>query len=129
MGLRGDLGSIKGLKSTLRQLPTSIAHDVSKRAAPAMTGLTKQAFDAKRTVYGDPRPLSRATGKPLSLEKSGLTKSTLKFTAQGTIVRCVLGTKYAKYLIGKYSVLPNGALPAAWSRKLGELVQETEVSP
>ena len=122
MALRGDLGHIAGLKSRLRALPVSIAHDVAQRAAPEMTGLTREAFAGNRSVYGDPRPASRVSGAPLSLTRTGATARELRFVAVGTIVRCVLGPKYAKYLIGKYGVLPNGALPAAWSDRLRAVV-------
>lgn len=129
MGLKGDLGSLKGMKASLKKLPVSLAHAVSKRAAPALTGLTTQAFHSNKTVYGDARPAG-VDGNPLSLVKSGRTQRTLEFVANGTIVRCVLGTNYARYLIGKYGVLPNGArLPAEWSRKLGEIVSTTKVEP
>lgn len=89
-----------------------------------MTGLAGEAYDGGKTVYGEARPLG-ASGQPLSLEASGATRRTLRFTATGTVVRCVLGTRWAKYLIGKYAILPNGALPAGWSRRLDQLVRET----
>lgn len=127
MALRGDLSSIRGLKSSLRALPLSVAHSVAQRAAPAMTELTLAADQAKRTVYGEARPAG--VNGPLSLFRTGRTRSTMRFVSNGTIVRCVLGTPYAKYLIGKYSILPNGALPVAWSRKLAELVAATKVGP
>jgi hypothetical protein len=126
MGLRGDLSSIKGLKASLRALPLSVAHSVAQRAAPAMTGLTRQAHASGKSVYGEPYPKG-ADGRPLTLERTGATKATLRFNASGTIVRCVLGTPYAKYLIGKYGVLPNGAMPVGWTRKLQELAAETKV--
>ncbi len=123
--LKGDLSSLRKMKASLRALPLSVAHSVSQRAAPALTSLSRQAYDAGRTVYGEARPMG--VDGPLTLERSGRTKETLKFSAIGTIVRCVLGTPYARYLIGKYSILPNGALPVSWSRRLGELVQETKL--
>lgn len=124
MAVRGDLSSINGLKARIRALPLSVAHDVAQRAAPAMTGLTQEAFHGGANVYGDPRPKGTA-GQVLTLERTGTTGRTLRFTAVGTIVRCVLGTKYARFLIGKYGVLPNGALPARWSQRLQEIVAET----
>lgn len=126
MALRGDLSSLKGLKGKLKELPRSVAHDVAQRAAPALTSLTRGAFDSGKSVYGDARPQG-ADGRPLTLERTGATKASLKFSATGTIVRAVLGPRYAKYLIGKYSILPNGALPAAWSSKLAALVKETKL--
>jgi hypothetical protein len=128
MAVRGDLSKLSKLKRDLRELPLTVAHSVAQRAAPAFTSLSQQAYGGNVSVYGDPRPPG-VNGSPLTLERSGATKRQLRFTANGTIVRCVLGTPYAKYLVGKYSILPNGRLPVAWSRKLGELVSQTKVSP
>lgn len=126
MALRGNLSTLKGLRQRLQTLPKSLAHNVSQRAAPALTTMTVESFNASRTVYGDARPAG-VDGSALTLVQSGAAKASLKFVANGTIVRCVLGTRYTKYLIGKYGVLPNGALPAAWSRKLAQLVKETKL--
>ncbi len=123
MALRGDISSLKRLKAHLRQLPLSLAHDVARRGAPAMTALTLDAFNAARSVYGEARPRSRS-GRVLSLRKTGETARELRFVVQGTVIRCILGPKYARYLVGKYGILPNGALPVAWSRKLSALVSE-----
>lgn len=128
MGLKGDFGSIKGLKRRIRALPVSVAHSVAQRAAPEMSSLTRGAFDSGRSVYGEPRPAG-ATGQPLTLKASGTVAAQLGFVANGTQVRCVLGPRYARYLIGKYGILPNGALPAAWARALGELVHSTKPAP
>lgn len=125
MALRGDLSSIAKLKASLRALPVSIAHDVAQRAAPTLTDLTREAFDGGENVYGDARPAG-AHGNTLTLNLTGETRRTLRFVSNGTIVRCVLGTKYARYLIGKYGILPNGALPVAWSAALAALVAETK---
>lgn len=120
MGLRGSIEKIQDFKRSLREMPRTIAADVASRAAPALTDRTRQSFDAGQTVYGDARPAG-VNGQALTLRKTGAASRELKFVAVGTIVRCVLGPDYAKYLIGKYSVLPNGAMPAAWSKALREL--------
>lgn len=116
---------IKALKARLRRMPVTLAHAVAQRAAPETTMLTTAAFDSKRTVYGEARP--EGVAGPLTLRKTGATESTLRFVANGTIVRCVLGTRWARYLIGKYRVLPNGGLPVLWRRRLGSIVEETRV--
>jgi hypothetical protein len=126
MGLRGDLSSLKRMKQTLKALPRTVAADVAKRAAPALTDLTQEAFTSGRNVYGDARPASTVDGRALTLERTGATKAQMRFVQVGTVVRCVLGPKYARYLIGKYGILPNGALPARWSFKLGEIVKTTK---
>jgi hypothetical protein len=121
MGLKGDVGKLRTFKQQLREFPITLAAEVSKAAAPAMTDLTTSAYDGGRTVYGDTRPKG-VDGQALDLEATGATRAQMRFVAVGTIVRCVLGPKYAKYLIGKYSILPNGAMPAAWRAKLDALV-------
>ncbi len=117
-------GSIASIKQAIRALPITIAADVAKRAAPALSVLTATAFASSRTVYDDPRPTG-VDGRALTLVKSGRTRDALRFVAVGTLVRCVLPTGWAKYLIGKYGVLPNGALPVRWSARLGEVVAQT----
>lgn len=126
--LKGNLSSIKGMQQTIRALPVTVAADVSRRAAPALTTLTGNAFSSNQTVYGDSRPAG-VDGEALSLVKSGATRDALRFVAVGTIVRCVLPTKWARYLIGKYGILPNGALPVTWSQRLKQVVAETKVTP
>ncbi len=107
-------------------MPLSVAHAVAQQAAPLFTQLARETFDAGKNVYGQPRPLS-VKGEQLTLVASGETRDSIKFVANGTTVRCVLGPKYAKYLIGKYGILPSGdraEIPAAWSRALGLIVEQ-----
>jgi hypothetical protein len=115
--------TIKDLKAKIKALPVTLAAEVAKQGAPLMTQLTDQAFDGGRTVYDDARPLG-VDGQALSLKKSGRTRSQMRFERVGTRIRCVLPSKYARYLIGKYSILPNGALPVHWARALTEIVKK-----
>ncbi len=121
--LKGNVNDLRKLGSRLQKFPTSVAHNVAQQSAPTLTALSQRAYDSGQTVYGDARP-DGTGGQALDLVQTGLTKATLRFTAVGTIVRCVLGTRYAKYLIGKYRILPMGAMPTAWSRKLADIVAE-----
>jgi hypothetical protein len=123
MGLRGDVGKLRTFKQRLREFPITLAAEVSKAVAPALTDLATGAYDGGRTVYGDTRPKG-VEGQALDLEATGATRAQLRFVAVGTVVRCVLGTKWSKYLIGKYGILPNGnaAVPAAWRAKLDAIV-------
>ena len=123
--VRGN-AAFADLKAQLRKIPVSLAHDVARQSAPAVTRLTQTAYSAGKQVYGEPRPLGEG-GRPLSLQQSGLTRRTLRFVASGTIVRCVLAAPYMKYLIGKYKVLPNNALPVNWDRTLNEILASTKV--
>ena len=115
--------TIQDLKAKIRALPVTLAAEVAKQGAPLMTELTDQAFDQGQTVYDDARPLG-VDGQALSLKKTGRTRSQLRFERTGTRIRCVLPSKYARYLIGKYSILPNGALPVRWSKAMAEIVKK-----
>lgn len=120
--------TLAGLKKRLRELPVSVAHSVAQQAAPALTVLTRTAFDSNVNVYGDKRPIG-ADGWDLALEVTGAAKRALQFTASGTIVRSTIGPPYLRYLIGKYKVLPNGPLPVGWKRTLDGLVASAEAPP
>jgi hypothetical protein len=121
--LRGSSGgnALTEFKRKLGALPLSLAHDVAQRAAPSLTRLSNQAYDAGMKVYGEARPLG-VDGKSLSLVKSGDTRAKVRFVTEGRIVRCSIPLKYARYLIGKYGILPNGHMPVKWERELDRLV-------
>ncbi len=127
--LKGDFATLARFKKKLAELPTSVAHNVAQRAAPDLTLAARAAYSQGRSVYGEARPTSVVDGKPLDLYRTGATLQTLRFNASGTIVRCVLGTRYAGYLIGKYGILPNGAIPADWSAHLRQIVAEVAAAP
>lgn len=117
------LASLSKLGSAMRAAPLRIRTNVAKEGSVALTDDLREDFDGGRTAYGDPRPLSKA-GTPLSLVKSGGTKATLVFKAIGTILRVALGTKHAKFLVGKYGMLPNPKrLPSDWQKKLAGIVR------
>lgn len=88
-----------------------------------LTQFTRTAFESGRNVYGDARPKGSA-GNDLTLVQSGATKAALRFVASGTVIRAQLGPRYARYLVGKYKILPIGdrtGMPIAWVRALNEL--------
>lgn len=116
-GLRGDLSSISRLKKALATLPTSLANDIANAAAPAMTGETQTAYDAGRSVYGETRPPT-VDGRRMTLVRTGAVREQARFRSYGRFIWCTIGPKYARYLIGKYGILPNGPLPAGWSLRL-----------
>jgi len=110
--------TLRGFKDALRAMPLSVSNDVAMRAAPELTRRAKVAFLGGVNVYGDERPGG------VSLMRTGTTFRTLRFVQSGTIVRCALGTEYAKYLIGKYKILPIGdrtGIPVAWVRALDDI--------
>ena len=123
---RGN-GSIAGLRAELAATPISVAHAVAYRGAPVITGMATASFDAGQNVYGDARPSAKGGGA-LTLLRSGDTRRTVKFVSAGRTIRCVLGTPYARYLIGKYGILPNGnaAVPATWREGLDRVVRDVQ---
>jgi len=120
--MAAGISSIARLRTAIKDLPIRIRSAVAKDAEAVLTSAVRESFDEGETVYGTARPASK-TGQPLTLRKTGATRSDLGFVAVGTIVRAVLGRKYQRYLVGKYQILPQ-RLPAAWSKKLGQIVQE-----
>jgi hypothetical protein len=99
-----------------------VARNVAEQATPALNREMHSAFDGGRTAYGAPRPLGK-TGRELSLVRTGRTRATLRFDNVGSLLRVKLTTPYAKYLVGRFSILPRGqeGLPASWQRALREI--------
>ena len=123
MGLKGNVSSLRELKSRLRRLPITSAASIASRSAPAITGLAAQDFSSGNTAYGSARPLS-VDGEPLTLVRSGTAKIATRFIATGRDIRTALLPRYYKYLIGKYDVLPNGVLPRVWSSTIGDIARD-----
>lgn len=127
--------SIRDFKTRLKALPLSVAHEISQQAAPMLTAFLQEANAARVNVYGDPYPRSlddRRDGEQLTLVATGTTRRQLRFVVDGTLIRCALGPRYAKYLIGKYKILPIGdrtSMPVNWLRALDELVQTVQARP
>lgn len=117
------LRSINSLKAALRRLPITSVARIAARGAPAMSELAQDAHSSGKTVYDRPRPLS-VDGEALSLERTGDTKRALQFVATGRDIRTARLPRYAKYLIGKYDLLPNGPLPQAWRERLRDIAAE-----
>lgn len=103
-------------------MPITLSHAVASETAPKLTGLTQDAHDEQRSVYGEAYPPG------VTLDRTGTTKRTLRFTSSGTIVSCHLGTSYAKYLI-RYGLLPNSkaAMPVEWTRAIQRILYEYKV--
>jgi hypothetical protein len=57
------------------------------------------------------------------LTVTGSARRSLNFTATGTQLRCTFGPKHFRFLVGKYKVLPNNALPFRWRRALDEITK------
>lgn len=124
-GLRGNPKRLNQIAANMRSLGTRLAQDVAAKAAPAITGMAGSSYDSGQTVFGDPRPRG-VHGNELSLVESGRTRGYLRFVAIGTIVRVALGTRWAKFLVGKYRILPTAAAPFAWRKRIEEIAH-TEI--
>jgi hypothetical protein len=116
-GLIGNPATLRELAKSLKRLPVVVAQDVAAKVAPVITGLAQASYSGGQTVYGDARPEGKHG--PLDLVVSGDTQGAVRFVAIGTVVRAVLPTPYAKFLVGKYRILPMGEMPVAWSTAIG----------
>lgn len=117
----GPLASLGRLRRALAELPVTVAHDVARRAQSELDALTQQAWDAGRDVHGNPRK-EGADGSALDLRDSGALRGGLEFVAIGSQVRARLNQPYARYVIGRYGVLPSGHMPIDWQLALERLV-------
>lgn len=122
--LKGDVRKIQTLARTLRELPRTIAAHTAKEGAPVLTSELQGTYESRRNAYGDPNPIGE-NGEQLTLKKTGTLDGVLRFTSVGSIMRTPTLPKYARYLIGKYGVLPNNnvAIPIAWSKRLEAIVK------
>lgn len=111
MSFKGDLSSLRAFSSSLRGLGSGIlANRVAAIAAPKITALAKQTFDASQQADGTPW-LPDAGGKRVTLRKSGAMVRALRYVAIGPKLRVALTTSYAKYQIGKRPVFPTQGSP------------------
>jgi hypothetical protein len=126
--LKGNISELNRLSRRVQAFPTTLAHAVASKAAPTLTMAATASFASKRSVYGEAYGTSNVTGEQLTLSKTGLTGSTLRFVATGTVVRCVLGPRYARYLIGNYRILPMGRMPVDWANRIKAIVANSGVA-
>jgi len=108
----------------VRKLGVIAGQRVARTAAPKLSAAALSDFSGGRTAYGDARPTG--VNGPLSLVRTGATRATLGFSAQGTVMRAVLSTRWARYLVGRYRILPVGdrtAMPSKWSALIGGVVK------
>jgi hypothetical protein len=125
--MTAGLATFNRVKAAMKSLPLRIRAGVAKDVAPLLTSAVQDAYDSGQTVYSTARPTSKdkaRAGAALTLKKTGATRSDIGFTSVGTIVRAVLGRKYQRYLVGKYQVLPNGAIPVKWRELIAQTMRE-----
>lgn len=130
-GISTYVTSMSKLRRAIRELPTQIRSAVARDAVGWLTNETASAFNSGLTVYDYARPGSvdrRHPGAPLSLvgpAKSGRhVFQDLAWVRIGTILRAQLGQRHARFLVGKYKILPNNVIPANWQEHLEELLYD-----
>jgi hypothetical protein len=123
MSLRGNPAKLSKLAATLRGIPTVVVQRIAAKVAPRLTALAAASFAAGQNAYGQAWPAG-VNGQALTLRRTGALASKLSFVAIGTRVRAVLGVPYARYIIGRFAVLPGRALPTAWSSDIGATVRK-----
>lgn len=123
MALHGDTRTLRSLQRALKKLPITASARIAARSAPAMSELARSAFDSGESVYGPARPRG-VDGQRLTLEKTGRTRGSLDFAATGRDIRLVRLPNYARFLIGKYDILPNGPLPLSWRERMTRIAAE-----
>lgn len=118
--------TMRGVKRQIAELGVDVARRVAARAAPAVTSLAGSAWDSGRNVYGDSRPLGVA-GNQLSLVRTGAARSAIAIVQIGASIACSLGVPYARYLIGRYKILPVGdrtGVPWAWRSAISAIAKQ-----
>jgi hypothetical protein len=129
-----------GLIDFSRASSIAWAAKLAEEVAGVLTEQARSSYTSGVSVYGDARthhpggrkgprkarqyhgrnPSGKRKGATaLTLIESGRVLGSLYFTSDGgTQVRARLSTKYSRYLIGKYGVLPcgNAAMPSAWQQ-------------
>lgn len=113
------LQSLARFSADLRRLPRVVAQQVATEAAPVLTALVQQSFNASEDPYGNLWSPG-ADGQRITLRKSGGLAKGLQYVAIGTKLRMRLAVSYAKYQVGKRRVSPaqGGALPVEYTRAL-----------
>jgi hypothetical protein len=104
--------SLAQLSQDLRRLPRVVALKIAEACAPRITELASKSFEQSETPYGVPWAPG-AEGQTVTLRKTGVLAKQIRYVAIGTKLRVALGTRYAKYQIGKRPVFPrqDAALP------------------
>ena len=121
-GLVGNPRTIAKFAKGLQGLSVRAAMRIAAKAAPVITDAAQASFAARTDPYGQPWR-EGVDGKPVDLQETGKLRAGLAFYAVGRRIVAKLGTKYAKYQVGKRRVLPPGGrpLPLAWSQSLADI--------
>lgn len=102
--------SLQDFSKKLRELPRTVAIKVAAAAAPALTNAAKATFASSQNAFGEDW-VPGAEGQTVTLKESGTLASTIQYVAVGTKIRVALGTRYAKYQVGKRPIFPRQGDP------------------
>lgn len=125
MALRGNVKSLRELEKRLRRVGShATGARIAQLGAVALTKQAQSDFDSGNDAYGGARP--DGVRGPVTLVRKGTLRSFLKFAATGLRMRVVLAVPYAKFMIGRFNVLPRGgsAIPAKWSSELKRVTHQ-----
>lgn len=125
--------SLHQFSKDLRNLPRRVGNLVAAEAAPAITDVGRKSFLAGEDAYGVPW-VPKLDGKKATLRQTDDLFDFLFYVAIGTKLRVALGTKYAKYQIGRRPIFPTqgGALPPAYVDALSRVSSDVcrrEIGP
>jgi len=116
--------TMRDLARKIESLPRTVTYDIAQRVAPDMTSLASGAWGSGRDVYGASRRPG-VDGRALTLVRTGTARALARFVAAGSLVRSSIGPRYAKYLIGRYRVLPlSRTIPPAWAQAIDTVATE-----
>jgi hypothetical protein len=121
-GVKGNIQSVRDLEKRIRSCANpAVGELIAKEAAGVITEKLQASFDSGVTPYGDDRP--DGFYGPVALVETGNTRAFMRFGAVGRRIRCVLGSRYSKYLIGRFRILPQGGqkIPFPWAEALAEI--------
>ena len=120
-------------REALSKIPATIATRAAKHGAIAITALARDAFDAGVTPYGKQRPEGGGKYVPAhfaSVYRTGSLRAAMGFTSghKGKLlfIRATLGVPYAKYMIGRFWLLPFGnmRIPRSWIDALNNATRQ-----
>jgi hypothetical protein len=118
-GLRGDIGKLRALERSIRELPRTVGAKVATAAAGKITALGRETFNASENAYGDAWAPGE-DGERVTLRDSGALAGGVAYVATGTRLRAQLGPRYAKFQLGKRPIFPRGKLPIKYVAALRE---------